>query len=83
MDLAKLEDFKKMLAASAADTNLHWLNIAMRLSLQTTHATLEVSRMKYRDVKDGHIRIHRQKVQHKEASRVEIPVTAELQKDVP
>lgn len=76
----KLEDFKKMLAASAADTNLHWLNIAMRLSLQTTHATLEVSRMKYRDVKDGHIRIHRQKVQHKEASRVEIPVTAELQK---
>lgn len=76
----KLDDFKKMLDASAADRKLHWLNIAMRLSLQTTHATLEVSRMKYRDIKDGHIRIHRQKVQHKEASRVEIPITAELQK---
>ena len=76
----KLDDFKLMLEASAKDRNLHWLNIAMRLSLQTTHATLEVSRMKYRDIKDGHIRIHRQKVQHKEASRVEIPITAELQK---
>lgn len=76
----KLDDFKKMLDASATDRKLHWLNIAMRLSLQTTHATLEVSRMKYRDIKDGHIRIHRQKVQHKEASRVEIPITAELQK---
>lgn len=75
----KLDDFKKMLAATASDRNLHWLNIAMRLSLQTTHATLEVSRMKYRDIKDGHIRIHRQKVQHKEASRVEIPITDELQ----
>lgn len=76
----KLDDFKKMLQASASIQSLHWLNIAMRLSIQTTHATLEVSRMKYRDIKDGHIRIHRQKVQHKEASRVEIPITAELQK---
>jgi hypothetical protein len=76
----KLDDFKKMLQASASIQRLHWLNIAMRLSIQTTHATLEVSRIKYRDIKDGHIRIHRQKVQHKEASRVEIPITAELQK---
>lgn len=76
----KLEDFKTMLAAASADPELHWLYIAMRLSLQTTHATLEVSRIKYRDIKNGYLRIHRQKVKEKEASRVEIPVTAELQK---
>ncbi len=76
----KLEDFKKILVAADADPKLYWLSIAMRLALQTTHATLEVSRMKYRDIKDGYIRVHRQKTQHKEASRVEIPITAELQK---
>lgn len=76
----KLEDFKAMLAAAKADKKLHWLYIAMQLSLQTTHATLEISSMKYRDVKNGYLRIHRQKVQHKEASRVEIPVTKELRK---
>lgn len=76
----KLEDFKIMADAAKADKSLQWLYIAMNLSLQTTHATLEVSRMKYRDIKDGYLRIHRQKVQHKEASRVEIPVTNELQR---
>jgi enterobacteria phage integrase len=76
----KLADFKMMLEAARQDPNLQWLHIAMRLSLQTTHATLEVSRMKYRDVRNGYLRIHRQKVQDKEASRVEIPVTDELQK---
>lgn len=76
----KLEDFKRILDAAKADPDLHWLYIAMRLALQTTHATLEVSRIKYRDIKNGYLRIHRQKVKEKEASRVEIPVTEELQR---
>ena len=68
-----------------------YLNIAMRLSLQTTHAVNEISQAKYKDctwyseplMKDGllvfgTLRIHRQKVMKKEASRVEIPITLQL-----
>ncbi|MEN3158247.1 integrase [Alkalimonas sp. NCh-2] len=68
-----------------------WLQIAMRLALQTTHAVLEISRVKYRDcemfdspvLQDGLMvygvmRIHRQKVHKKEASRVAIPITQQL-----
>lgn len=69
----------------------HYLSIAMRLSLQTTHAVNEISLAKYRDctwlkqpiMQDGllvfgTLRIHRQKVKKKEASRVEIPITQAL-----
>ena len=68
-----------------------WLKTAMRLALQTTHAVLEVSKAKYRDCEwyespqnengllvYGVLRIHRQKVQAKEASRVAIPITPAL-----
>ncbi len=68
-----------------------WLKTAMMLSMQTTHAVLEVSRIKYKDIEwfdaplndggyrvYGILRIHRQKVKNKEASRVEIPVTKAL-----
>lgn len=69
----------------------HFLRIAMMLSLQTTHAVLEVSKLKYKDCKFldtpleidgvliyGYLRIHRQKVKDKESSRVEIPITDAL-----
>lgn len=68
-----------------------WLKTSMRLALQTTHAVLEVSKAKYRDCEwyespqnengllvYGVLRIHRQKVQAKEASRVAIPITPAL-----
>lgn len=69
-----------------------WLQTAMDLALQTTHARLEVSRIRYSikqpgegicgcvwltEPKDdiyGTLYIHRQKVQHKEASHVAIPI---------
>lgn len=70
-----------------------WLQTAMRLALQTTHAVLEVSKVKYRDCEwfdapdltgplpvYGVMRIHRQKVAGKEASRVAIPITPELKR---
>ena len=72
----------------------HYLSIAMRLSLQTTHAVNECSLAKYSDCKwleqpmmqdgllvFGTLRIHRQKVKKQEASRVEIPITQQL-KDI-
>ncbi|KKL00285.1 integrase [Rheinheimera mesophila] len=81
-----LNAFKQIEAAAPL-----WLKTAMNLALQTTHAVLEVSRIKYRDCEYfpvpviqnglevfGVMRIHRQKVQKKEASRVAIPITAAL-----
>jgi len=69
----------------------HYLAIAMRLSLQTTHAVNEISLAQYCDctwfkqplMQDnllvfGTLRVHRQKVKMKEASRVEIPITQQL-----
>lgn len=69
----------------------HWLAIAIRLSIQTTHAVNEISIAKYRDCEwfkeplienglkvFGVLRIHRQKVKDKEASRVEIPITQKI-----
>jgi hypothetical protein len=71
----------------------HYLTIAISLSLQTTHSVNEVSSAKYSDctwfkeplIQDGllvfgTLRIHRQKVKEKEASRVEIPITQQLKK---
>lgn len=69
----------------------HYLRIAISLSLQTTHSVNEISSAKYSDctwfkeplIQDGFLvfgtlRIHRQKVKKKEASRVEIPITQQL-----
>lgn len=69
----------------------HYLQIAMALSIQTTHAVLEVSRIKYKDctmltapdkidgqLVYGYMRIRRQKVKRHESSRVEIPITQAL-----
>ncbi|WP_223824292.1 site-specific integrase [Candidatus Enterovibrio escicola] len=68
-----------------------WLRTAMDLALETTHAVNEICSVRYTDVQllaepvseggllvSGYLRIHRQKVQHKEASRVVIPVTPSL-----
>lgn len=81
------EDYLKIYRASPL-----WLQTAMDLALQTTHARLEVSRIRYSikqpsegicgcvwfsEPKDdiyGTLFIHRQKVQHKEASHVAIPI---------
>ncbi|MDW6004701.1 tyrosine-type recombinase/integrase [Vibrio mangrovi] len=70
-----------------------WLQIAMDLSLETTHAVNEICRIRYQDyeVLDqprregeymvyGFLRIHRQKVKDKQASRVMIPVTDSLRR---
>lgn len=76
-----------------------WLQTAMDLALQTTHARLEVTRVMYSIKKPiegvcgcvwfdapengiyGTLYIHRQKVQHKEASHVAIPIGQAL-KDI-
>ena len=84
-----LEKYKQLLNQTP-----HSLNIAMRLSLQTTHAVNELSVAKYKDCRwfdkpmvendllvYGLMRIRRQKVQKKEASRVEIPITQKI-KDI-
>jgi integrase len=54
-----------------------WLQIAMELSLQTSHAVLEISKLKYADIEE-HIRIQRQKNKKKNASRVLIPINDEI-----
>lgn len=82
----KLADFQKIHASAP-----HYLKVAMELAIQTTHAVLEVSRLKYSDCQwlklpevidgvtvYGYMRIHRQKVKKKESSRVEIPITQAL-----
>lgn len=82
-----LEDFNAIHRAAPL-----WLQTAMDLALQTMHARLEVSRIRY-SIKQpsegvcgcvwfakpqgdifGTLFIHRQKVQHKEASHVAIPI---------
>jgi len=70
-----------------------YLKVAMALSFQTTHAVQEISKATYKrceyfdkPVVDpvsgllvfGYLRIHRLKVEKHLASRVEIPITAEL-----
>ncbi len=85
-----LTEFKAIWAVSP-----HWMRIAMDLSLETTHAVNEICAMKYEDItmldepvlEDGvevfgYLKVHRQKVKVKEASRVSIPVTRSLLKIV-
>jgi len=82
-----LNDYRKIHNAAPL-----WLKTAMDLALQTSHARLEVSRIKYSIKKPAQgvcgcvwldspendlyetLYIHRQKVQHKEASHVAIPI---------
>jgi len=84
----KIEDFQAIHKIAPV-----FLQVAMEMSVQTTHATLEISRLKYNDCSFfpepkridgvliyGYLRIHRQKVQTKESSRVEIPITSALKK---
>lgn len=82
----EIEEYNKILEAAPL-----WMQIAMRLSLQTTHAVNEISMAKYRDCiwydkpvieNDlevlGVIRIQRQKTIKHKASRVEIPITEKI-----
>jgi len=62
----------------AGELGYPWLQIAMELSLQTSHAVLEISKLKYSDIEE-HIRIQRQKNKKKNASRVLIPMNVELE----
>lgn len=79
-------DFNKILLNAEL-----WLKTAMTLSIQTTHAVNEISIAKYKDCEwfstpiiengltvYGVLRIHRQKVKDKEASRVAIPITKKI-----
>lgn len=86
-----LDDFNKIHRAAPL-----WLQTAMDLAMQTTHARLEVSRIRYSIKQPGEgvcgcvwfpepqgeifgtLYIHRQKVQHKEASHVAIPIGSVL-----
>jgi integrase len=56
---------------------VNWLCIAMELSLQTSHAVNEISKLKYTDI-EKHIKIQRQKNKKVAASRVLIPLNDEL-----
>ncbi|ENN6810685.1 tyrosine-type recombinase/integrase [Vibrio fluvialis] len=82
----KLEEYHRIRAIAPS-----WLKIAMDLSLETTHAVNEICALKYSDIEYlpepvidgdwkvyGYIKIHRQKVQKHESSRVIIPVTTSL-----
>lgn len=75
------------------DAAPQYLKIAMALSFQTTHAVQEMHKARYKDCRYfetpvideetglkilGYMRIHRLKVEKKQASRVEIPITEEL-----
>lgn len=81
-----LSDFQEVHTAAP-----DWLKTAMELSLQTTHAVNEISRLKYSDCENfdkpkyidgftvyGYIKIQRQKTQKQETSRVRIPITEAL-----
>lgn len=72
-----IADFS-LIHARAAKNGLKWLCIAMELSLQTSHAVNEVSKLKYSDIED-HIKIQRQKNKKVSASRVLIPMNSELE----
>jgi integrase len=50
----------------------------MELSLQTSHAVNEISKLKYTDI-EQHIKIHRQKNQKTAASKVLIPMNYEFE----
>ncbi|MBD0786695.1 tyrosine-type recombinase/integrase [Vibrio sp. Y2-5] len=84
----KVEEFKQIWQVAPL-----WLRTAMSLSLETTHSVHEVCSVKYSDFEKldkpvvengleifGYLKIHRQKVKKKEASRVRIPVTMSLLK---
>nr|WP_136252911.1 tyrosine-type recombinase/integrase [Ningiella ruwaisensis] len=75
-----IDELKIMLEHAKNDRQLHWLYISMSLALQTTQATLEVTRMRYSDIQNSVLRVKRQKAQKHESSRVEIPVSNEIQK---
>jgi hypothetical protein len=62
----------------AGELDCLWLQIAMELSLQTSHAVLEISKLKYADAEEF-IKIQRQKNKKNAASRVLIPMNAELE----
>ncbi len=83
-----LSEYKEVWLASPL-----WLRTAMGLSIETTHSVSEICSMRYDDFEQlpnpvmvdglevfGYLRVHRQKVKDKEASRVRIPVTASLLK---
>ncbi|KFA98754.1 phage integrase central domain-containing protein [Vibrio sp. ER1A] len=83
-----LTEYKKIWLAAPT-----WMKTAMSLALETTHSVNEVCNLKYKDFERlvtplsengleifGYLKIHRQKVQKHEASRVRIPVTASLLK---
>jgi len=63
--------------AESQKAGFNWLCIAMELSLQTSHAVNEVSKLKYSDI-ENHIKIQRQKNKKVAASRVLIPMNDEL-----
>lgn len=72
-----LNEFKQI-HKLAGEKKLYWMQIAMELSLQTCHAVLEVSRMKYKDFQTDYVTVIRQKNIKNEASRVKIPMNKAL-----
>ncbi|MFT6779970.1 MAG: integrase, partial [Paraglaciecola sp.] len=57
---------------------LHWLWIAMNLSLQTTHAVNEICNLKFEDIDNDLMHIKRQKNKKNAASNVQIPMSNKL-----
>lgn len=85
-------DYLKMLSITYEQPeNYLFLNIAMRLAVQTTQAVNEITDMKYDDVEwydepimhndltvFGYIQVHRKKTEDQDASRIKIPITNAL-----
>lgn len=66
----------------AGDKGYQWMQVAMELSIQTSHAVNEIAKMKYDDIENGYLKVQRQKNQKSSASRVKIPMNDELERIV-
>ena len=74
-----LEDFRKI-HKLAGDNGIKWMQVAMELSLQTSHSVHEIATLKYQQFKEDSIFIERKKVRKNPSSRVQIPINLEFMK---
>lgn len=74
-----LDDFRKI-HEHAGKKGLNWMQVAMELSLQTSHSVNEIATLKYQQFKEDSIFIERKKIRKSPSSRVQIPINLEFMK---